>query len=140
MAYASDDDLGNRLTQQKLIDLTDLQNTGSIDTDVSTAALSFASAMIDSYCGGRYALPLEPSDQVVDICVNLAIYKLYEGRQLDIPDTVEKANDRAMAFLKDVSTGKATLNQAGVPQTTELNVVRPDPNRQTFADKKLKAF
>lgn len=141
-SYASDTDLGNRLTQQKLIDLSDLQNTGSIDTDVTTAALSFSSALIDSYCAGRYQLPLQPSDQLVDFCVTIAVYKLYEGRQRKIPEPVVDAYKVALAFLKDVSAGKATLDQATVEQTSELNTVTRDHRRdpEVFDEHKLKAY
>jgi phage gp36-like protein len=142
MAYALDADLGRRLTQQKLIDLTDLDNTGSVDSSRAQAALDSASSMIDAYCGGRYALPLQPSDQVVDVCLDIAIFKLYVGRQRPIPETVKNANDAAMSFLKDVSAGKATLAQATVPQTSESNVVTRDhtANPEAFDPNKLDGF
>ncbi|MGO9641312.1 MAG: gp436 family protein [Candidatus Acidiferrales bacterium] len=142
MAYADDSDLGMRLTQQKLLDLTDLENTGSIDSDVAEAALNAASSIIDSYCGGRYALPLQPSDQVVDICLDLAIFKLYVGRQRPIPETVKDAHTVAMKFLIDVSTGKASLDQATVAQVSELNTATRDHHSdpEVFDSRKLKAF
>src|ERR1017187_456150 len=142
MAYATDSDLGARLTQQKLIDLTDFENTGSVDSDRAQAALDFASGLIDSYCGGRYSLPLNPSDQIVDACVSIAVYKLYEGRQRVIPEKVKDSRTDAMKFLMDVSGGKASLAQATVPQVSESNTVTRNHCEQpeVFDINKLKGF
>jgi len=78
----------------------------------------------------------------VDICVDLAVFKLYGGRQRPIPETVKAAHDLALQFLKDVATGKATLDQAGVVQTSEMNTVTRDHHSQpeVFDNRKLKAF
>lgn len=146
MSYALIVDLQNRLTQAKLIDLCDFNNTGLFDTAAQAraqTALDTSSAIIDSYCGGRYKLPLQVSVQLVDVCVDLAIAKLYSGRQRKLPDEVKAAQDLALAYLKNVSSGVATLAQATVTQTSEMNVVRrPDDctQHQAFDPHKLKAY
>ena len=117
MAYITITDIRKRLSESKLTQLTDYKNLGSTDTDVVTAAISSASGIIDSYCSGRYSLPLSASDQLKDLAITAAIYKLHEGRQL-APDQVRQSYEDAIAFLKDVSAGKASLDQATVSQTS----------------------
>ena len=74
MAYATKADLQQRLTDTKLVQLTDFGNTGSMDEARITEALNVASALVDSYVAGRYTLPLTVSDQVRDLTVELAVY------------------------------------------------------------------
>jgi phage gp36-like protein len=106
------------------------------------AALEAASGVIDSYAGGRYTLPLAPSQQVVDLCLRITIYKLWEGRQRQAPEIVEKSYDDAILFLKDVSAGKAMLDQPATPQGSGLEVQKRDhtADPERIDDNKLDAY
>ena len=125
MAYTTIADIRKRITETKLTQLTDYKGLGSTDTDVVTAALNSASAIIDSYAGTRFSLPLTVSDQVKDLEVTIAIYKLHEGRQM-VPEQVRQSYDDAIAFLKDVSAGRASLDQATKAQSGGGEVVTRD--------------
>jgi len=142
MAYATQADLENRLTHKKLVELTDFDGSGELVAARVTEALDMASADIDAYASGRYMPPLAQSKQVLDICLRIAIYRLYANRQRAIPETVAKDREDAMAMLKDVSTGKASLDQAATPQTTGMNVVKRDHDTdpETFDNGKLTGF
>jgi phage gp36-like protein len=142
-SYAQISDLQNLLTAQKLIDLCDFAGTGLFDTAATAraqAALDLTAAAIDSYCGGRYKLPLQVSVQLADMNANMAAHKLYVGRQRAIPETVKDANAAALKFLADVSSKKASLDQATITQTTEMNTVTAGDRREAFSDRKLRAF
>ena len=141
MAYAVKADLQKRLDDAKLLQLTDFANAGSVDDTRITEALNAASSLVDSYTGGRYVLPLTVSDQVKDITLDIAIYKLHSGRQID-SDPVKEAYDQALRFLKDVSAGKASLNQSGKVQSTERDVKTRDHDAdpEVFDDTKLRDF
>jgi phage gp36-like protein len=142
MAYTTIADLRKRLSEAKLIQLTDYKNLGSVDPDVVTAAINSASGIIDSYAAARYALPLTASDQVKDIEVTLTIFKLYEGRQL-VTDQVRQSYEDAIAFLKDVSAGRASLDQAAAPQPTSGGAVvtrNHTTSPYKFDDTNLEAF
>ena len=141
MGYAVKADVQKRLTDAKLVQLTDFAATGAMDDAKITQALDDASAVVDSYTRGRYVLPLTVSDQVKNLAVDIAIFKLHEGRQL-VNETVEKAYGRAVAFLKDVSRGTASLEQATKTQATEMDVKRPDREEdpRAFEDEHLEGF
>jgi phage gp36-like protein len=142
MSYTTINDLRKRLSEQKLIQLTDYKQSGSTDTDVVTAALGSASGIIDSYAAGRYTLPLTASAQVKDIELTIAIYKLHEGRQL-VPDQVRQSYEDAIAFLKDVSSGKASLDQAATLQVSGMGEVVTrdhDTSPYGFDDTRLADF
>lgn len=113
MSYATQQDLIDRFGQRELIDLTDRAEpaTGVIDPVVVAAALTDADELIDSYVGKRYDLPLTtPPPRLVKIAADLARFYLYEDR---VTEAVQNAHDTALAFLKDVSAGRAVLDVGG---------------------------
>jgi len=142
MAYATKADIQKRVTNAQLVQLTDFDQGGEVDDEKITEALAKATGIIDSYAAGRYTLPLVVSDQVKDLCVVLAVYKLYEGRGQQ--DVKKSEYDEAMRFLRDVSAAKAQLDQPGKKQASEMDVVKPDhtdaDEQEVFDDEKLEGF
>lgn len=140
MAYCTQSDLLHQLTQAELIQLTDDAGTGSVDTAKVDAALAAAAATIDAYAGARYSLPLQPSERVKQLCIDLAIYEL-EKRRRRLREATLAARDAALAFLRDLARGRAVLDQpAGAPaQQSEADVKQTDRDR-TFSDEKLEGF
>lgn len=140
MAYCTQTDLLNQLTEAELVQLTDDAGSGAVDTVKVDAALAAASATIDAYAGARYTLPLQTSEKVKQLCIDLAIYEL-EKRRRRLRDATAAARDAALAFLRDLAAGRAVLDQpAGAqPQTTEAEVKKTDQPR-VFADEKLENF
>lgn len=53
MSYATQQNLVDRFGQVELVQLTDLENTGALNTTRLAAALADASATIDGYLAGR---------------------------------------------------------------------------------------
>lgn len=141
MAYAAQSDLSpTRITNAELVQLTDDTNSGQVNTQTVTNVLNGASALIDSYCGQRYTLPLQPTLQLTELCLDIAEYKLYLRRKRMKAD-VRQAYEDALAFLKDVSTGKARLDQpaTALPQAGTGDVqVTSVPER--FRDDNLAAY
>lgn len=140
MAYCTENDLLNQLTQTELVQLTDDAGTGAVDSAKVDAALAAASATIDAYAGARYTLPLQPSDKVKQLCVDLTIYEL-EKRRRRLRDATLAARDAALSFLRDLARGRAVLDQpAGAPaQTSEADVKQTQPDR-VFDDENLEGF
>ncbi len=129
MAYSTQSDLLNRITQQELVELTDDAGSGTVDAAKVTAAIVAADATIDAYAGARYTLPLAQSEQVKNLSMDLAIYEL-EKRRRRIREDTQTAYGQAMALLRDVARGQATLAQPSKPQGTELDVETPDRTEQ----------
>ena len=137
MSYAVKADLSpRRISAPELVQLTDDTNSGSTNDQVIADVLTEASALIDSYCRVRYTVPLQSSDQVKGLCLTLAEYFLYLRRKRVKPD-VRQSYEDAIAFLKDVSSGKAGLDQpatatpqsgGGDVQVTEIEERFSDDN------------
>ena len=91
-------------------DTLSADNLASIDR-----AIEEASARIDAYLVGRYALPLTTTPPVLrGYAVDIALYTL-ASRQGRPRDELRKRFEDALAFLKSVSKGDAKL--PGVPDT-----------------------
>jgi len=140
MPYATQADLLNQITQAELVQLTDDAGAGSVDTAKVDAALNAASATIDAYAGARYTLPLQSSEKIKQLAVDLAIYEL-EKRRRRLRDATLAARDAALAFLRDLAAGRAVLDQpAGAPaQQSEADVKKTAPDR-VFSDENLEGF
>jgi phage gp36-like protein len=140
MAYCTQSDLLNQLTEAELIQLTDDAGAGAIDSAKVDAALNAASATIDAYAGARYALPLQPSEKVKQLCADLVVYEL-EKRRRRIREATLAARDAALAFLRDLAFGRAVLDQpsGAPPQATEADVKKTEQER-VFSDDNLEGF
>ena len=109
MAYCTQADLLEQISEDVLIQLTDDEDAGVVDTDMVTRAIADADAEIDSYCGTKYEVPFSPVPVMVrKYSVDIAIYNLY-ARRRGAPEDRKERYDDAISFLKDVSKGIATL-------------------------------
>lgn len=130
-----------RLSQKDLAELTVDVPSGNPATDAAataaivSAALEEASGRVDSYCRSRYVTPLQPSDDVVSLTLDIALYLLFSRRRTQtITETVQARFDQAIAFLKDISAGRASLDQPATQQTPQSSVAGPEISR---GDRKL---
>ena len=140
MPYCTEADLLNQLTQAELVQLTDDTGAGTVDSDKVDAAIAAASATIDAYAGGRYTLPVQPSEKLKQLCIDLSIYEL-EKRRRRVREATLAARDAALSFLRDLARGQAVLDQpAGAqPQATEADVKKTEQER-IFSDDNLEGF
>ncbi|MCB1833935.1 MAG: DUF1320 domain-containing protein [Geminicoccaceae bacterium] len=112
MPYATIQDMLDRFGERRLLDLTDRDGNGAIDAAVIDLALADADALIDSYVGRRYGLPLDPMPAVLrQIAVDIAFFRLQPAT---VSEDVRKRYEDAQAFLQDFGAGKATLDVAGI--------------------------
>lgn len=141
MAYATQTDLSpRRISNAELVQLTDDSNSGQVNAQLVSDILDEASAQIDSYCGQRYAIPLQSSLQVKGLCLTIAEYLLYLRRKRMKAD-VRQAFEDALVFLKDVSSGKARLDQPVTAQpqlgTGDVQVTQA---AERFSDDNLSGY
>jgi phage gp36-like protein len=139
--YISIPDIRGRITDAKLIQLTDFNSIGAVDESKITECIASACGMLDSYCGGRYSLPLTVTAQIKDAAIAIAIYKLHSLRQI-APEKVRTEYEDAISYLRDVAAGKATLDQAAVSQVISSGVVtrNHDTNPEVFDNTRLEGF
>jgi len=129
-----------RIAESELVQLTDDDGSGDVNADVVSQVLVEASATIDSYSRLRYALPLQVSEQIKGICLDLAVYSLFSRRRRVDKDTGDRYA-AAVQFLRDVSTGKAALDQpaSAAPQISGGPTV-PTRKHERFSDDDLEGF
>jgi len=126
----------DRFGERDLIALTDtgVPATNAIVETPLTRALADASAQIDAYLAARYALPLTSVPDILKLTAcDLALYLLHR----DPPEAVVKRRDAAIAFLKDLSTGKAQL---GITTNEEPATVQYSDTTRVFDSDTLKDY
>jgi len=119
VAYSIQADILEQLDEQTLIELTDDANEGEIDTDAVTRSIADADAEMDGYLGARYSVPLSPVPTIArKLSVDISIYNLYARRRGAPEDRRQRYVD-AIAFLKEVAAGRASLGESdGAPADT----------------------
>lgn len=141
MPYAVKADLAPRRIQlSTLNELTDDSNNAQGNDQVVTDVLAEASAQVDSYCRQKYKVPLQTSEQVKSLTIDIALYRLHQRRDR-VTDSVRQAYEDAIQFLKDVAAGRAGLDQptAAAAQTTSASV-KATEKEERFSDDNLKGF
>ena len=140
MTYATKQNMIDRYAEQLLIELTDRVDPALnvINDTVLNGALADADALINSFIGRRYDLPLASTPPVLtQPAAAITFYTLHRGRH---SDETRKAFEDAMAFLADLSSGKAVLDVGGTePQSAPAQAVS-DASDRTFTRDKLKGF
>ena len=141
MSYASQIELVARYGEPMLLDLTDRASPpgGAIDAAVVAAALDDASAVIDGYLKGRYALPIAGAPPLLrDLCQVIAIYKLHRDTAAD---KIRNDYTDALKTLALIASGTIRLDVAGVePASSGASGVRvTDRDRPLTADS-MKGF
>jgi phage gp36-like protein len=118
LAYCTQTDIAPKnLTETQLIQLTDDDNTGSVDSTKVTEAIEKADAVIDGYCAQRYTVPFTDVPPIIEaISVDIAIYNLYSRRVGTMPDIRKNKYENAIKMLKDIEAGRISL---GVPAPSE---------------------
>lgn len=109
MAYCTQNDLLERVTEDDLVQLTDDQDQGVVDVSVVARAIADADAEIDGYCGTRYDVPFSPVPVMIrKLSVDIAIHNLF-ARRRRVSEVVKQAYDVSVKFLEKVSKGLISL-------------------------------
>jgi phage gp36-like protein len=146
MAYATQNDLVPlRMTQKDLVELTDDTDSGEVNVAIVTAALEEASGRVESYCRARYVTPLQMSDDVKALTLDITVYLLFSRRrETRISDTVQQRFDQAIAFLKDISNAKASLDQPVSVAQAQTSLAGPEISHKDhhlrFSDHNLEGY
>ena len=109
MPYCTQANLVSRIGLPALVRLTDLADPPAdvVDTVKLAEEIEATDSEIDSYIARRYGVAITPVPPVlIDIACNLTLHRLY---RLNVPESVQKDADMARKFLRDLSSGAATL-------------------------------
>jgi len=142
MAYCTQDDIEKVIPAADLAALT-TESGEEPDAAVVAECLAKADAEIDGYLGIRYQAPLSPvPDRVKALAVDLAVYQLHKRRPLlPMPETCRQAYTDAIAFLKAVVAGQATVGPtASEPPAVSQDVTEIGSEDRIFSRDSLKGF
>ncbi len=127
--YSQLTDLQNVLINDTLIQLTDDEGTGQVNTARVNECIAEGDATIDGYCGSKYQVPFNPVPAVVrSISVALAIHNLFARRVEEVPAVHENRYKDALQRLKDIASGAMTLGTQPQPAVIE----EPAANSQSI--------
>ncbi|EKE78433.1 gp436 family protein [Oceanibaculum indicum] len=107
-AYITQQQLIERYTEERLVDLTNQRQDGDqIDQEALDRAIADAEAAVNGYVGVRHALPLPVVPELLtQIAAAIVFYQLHVETA---PDKVAADYKAAIAKLTDIATGKITL-------------------------------
>lgn len=139
MTYATQQDLVDRFGEAEIIQLTDTTNSGVINASTLAKTLADTDAQINAYLQA-YSLPfLSTPPALVRVACDIARYQLYDVRATEL---VESRYKDALTFLKNVSTGIASLgaDASGKPVTAVQSNIKSVANGRIFSKTTLSDY
>ena len=143
MTYASVEDLRQRLGEPLFARLTDRSDGTTADPQQAEALLGQAEAIMNTFLGRRYQLPLDPTrdvllaDMLRTRTLDLAEHLAWRQSPFisDMPVRVAQLHGDAMRWLTEVSSGDCEL-PAARPRALGLNGLRvhATPRRLTHEE------
>lgn len=113
MAYSTQSDIINQLSETVLAEITDDVNGAIINAVTVTAMIAKADNQINSYCRGKNTLPFNTitTPRVLDWSVSLAIWNLYKRRvDISMPEAIETDHNDVISELKGVRDSTILVN------------------------------
>lgn len=97
--------------------------SGGIDAAQVSEACERASRLADSYLAsaGRYTVPIAaPGSDLIGAVADIARADLYDQAE---PEAIAKRRDRALAWLRDIASGRAVLFDAAAQTAVSISGV-----------------
>lgn len=99
------DDIEKRLSDEStLIELTDLENTGTVDPVIVDKAISTSQGLVEAYIVLSDPLSTIQESILVDIVVYYLFLWAAQRRQGDVSDSVKDSYKNAIALLKQLQS------------------------------------
>ncbi len=97
----TNEDLLKEISEQQLLELSDLNGTGNLDQNVIDDALNDAISFIESFI----ILPIKPTPLLKNILIDFVIYELKRRNNLVSQEDKDKKKENE-AYLQKMNTGK----------------------------------
>jgi phage gp36-like protein len=124
--YATISDFIDEIQITETIWLTNLDDPAAtaINSNTLNAALIAASEIIDTYCGSRYSLPLDPAPAVMTAyCIDIARYRLDRVRSRE---DVRLRYEDVLKFLLQVSRGAVSIGATALGTSASDQLLSQD--------------
>ncbi len=142
MSYLTNADIDAWLGTQTVVELTDDDGNGVIDTAKLDEARLGAEGEANSYLATRYQVPVEVSSEaevqavLKSFILDLVAYRLH-GRRLPVPVDIVRRREEAVVWLGRVASGMVQLPSAlAVLENPALGILGQTvgPKRQMTRD------
>lgn len=141
--YCSVEDILARHNVEVVRKLTQVGGTpAQLDYERVRVAIRDASALIDQKLHTRYVVPVEGSEILRKIAIDIAVYYLHRNRHdNEVPKEVKSVYVSATEFLDSVKDGRESLPGA-TERTVNAKVILTNSNgaRRRFTDDKMKVI
>lgn len=139
MSYTNQSSLEKAITERSLIQLTDDESTGEVDTVILAEVLENTDSLIDSYMPN----PIDQDNipKVIGlIALDIAKYKLYERRiDGEMPETVLLGFKNAIKLLEQFMSGKMKIGDTTIDNSFKIKTTKTSEDR-IFNDNMLGQF
>lgn len=143
MAYCAQSDLDEVLTDAELLNLTDDENTGNINSGRITDAIARADALIDGYCRAQHTVPFTDVPAMIkDLSIFFTGYYLWKRRRKgQVDEERETSYNRNLQTLRDINTGKIKIDSSdSFANTGEIFYSNKDSDSKTYSSTELDKF
>lgn len=141
MDYCTQIQLEARYGAALLVEISDRADvpTGTIDAGLIARAITDATALIDGYLAGRYALPLATIPALVtDLAQRIAIYYAHTNVA---SEKIGKDYEAALRQLKDIASGLIKLDAGGAePEGSGASEVRTNEPERPLSAATMKGY
>ena len=106
--YCTTEDIQKQVSRETLIQLTDDDQRGEIDSEITEESILYSETLINGYLLGRYNLPVVGfiPNLLKILAIDLSIYRLYSRRfQTDIPDSINEKYKNSVKILEQIQKG-----------------------------------
>lgn len=144
--YCSLDDIKKlRISEKRLLALTDDDNLGVVNEEKVNGIINGANEVIDGFLREKYSLPLDPVPGIVkEIALDICAYKLYALRpEFEMPKTVVDVYQAQMKILEQIQKDVIRLGSGaiGTPATeTPSDGLLVSSGAAIFSDQVLDKF
>lgn len=110
MAYATEQDIADRIGSESLLDIAGTEADSTVlDSAAVANAIEDAEGLIDGYVGSRYPVPVSPAPAVlVRLSIDMAIYNLATVAG-ELTEDRENRQKASLKVLTDISRGLISL-------------------------------
>lgn len=125
--YCTIDDIQKQTSKDTLIQLTDDNQSGEIDTVIADEAILYSETLINGYLAGRYSIPVVGAipDMLKILAIDLSIYRLYSRRiQTEIPPHISEKYKNSIRILEQIQKGIISLSIASTGNVIHMAVYK----------------
>ena len=117
MPYITQADIAAHLPNADLVQLTDDERAGVVNSARVDEAIGYADELIDGYLRGRYTLPLSSVPGLIkNLSKDIAVHRLYSRRKADIPEKIGAQFKNALKLLEQIQKGVVSIGVESASQ------------------------